>query len=180
VREPVDSLQPRSDFSRDALEGELEAQLAWLGRAARGLGFSSADAEDLVQTVAATFLEVMPRFEGRSSVRTFLFGIMRRKAAEMRRGVKRLAYDDAALANVPIESSGEARLSNAQLGHVIGECLDQLPEKQRVAARIRFQKEHENDEQGQVLGVSGNYFGVLIHRAREHLRDCVGRHGFHR
>ena len=78
MREPVNSLQPSVEFSRDALEGELEAQLAWLGRAARGLGFSTSDAEDLVQTVAATFLEVMPRFEGRSSVRTFLFGIMRR------------------------------------------------------------------------------------------------------
>ena len=181
MREPIDSLQAPGDFSRDALlEGELEAQLAWLGRAARGLGFSSADAEDLVQTVAATFLEVMPRFERRSSVRTFLFGIMRRKAAEMRRGTKWFAHDDAAVASATNDTSGESRLSNAQLGHVINDCIDQLPRKQRDAARLRFQEDEESEKSGRGLGVSGNYLGVLIHRAREHLRDCVGRHGFAR
>lgn len=179
MREPVDSLQPPNDFSRAALEGQLEGQLAWLRRAARALGFSTSDAEDLVQTVAATFLEVMPRFEGRSSVRTFLFGIMRRKAAEMRRGVKRLTHDQEAMSNAAI-TSAEVRLSNAQLGQVIDECIEQLPQKQRDAARLRFREERESEESARGLGVSGSYFGVLIHRAREHLRDCVGRHGFAR
>lgn len=130
-----------------------------------------------MQTVATTFLEVMPRFEGRSSVRTFLFGIMRRKAAEMRRGVKRLAHDADAVSSVSTDSSGEVRLSNAQLGHVIEECIEQLPQKQRMAARLRFPQTDENGEIGR-LGVSGGYFSVLVHRARVHLRDCVGRHGF--
>ena len=178
MREPVDSLQPPNDFSRRQLEGELEAQLAWLGRLARGLGFSSADAEDLVQTVAATFLEIMPRFEGRSSLRTFLFGIMRRKAAEMRRGARRIEHDDAALARAPDGVDGESRLANAELGLVIDECIDQLPQKQRTAARLRFQQQQATEDIGERLGVSGNYLGLLIHRAREHLRDCVGRHGF--
>lgn len=179
MREPVDSLQPPDDFSRAALKTELEAQLAWLGRAARGLGFSSTDAEDLAQAVAATFLEVMPRFEGRASVRTFLFGIMRRKAAEMRRAARRLAHDDAALASASVDSNGEFRLANAQLGHVINECIDELPQNQREAARLRFQ-DRASGEIGHGLGVSSSYFGVLIHRARDHLRDCVGRHGFTR
>lgn len=180
MREPVDSLQPPDDFSRRQLEGELEAQLAWLGRLARGLGFSSADAEDLVQTVAATFLEVMPRFERRSSVRTFLFGIMRRKAAELRRGARRIEHGDAALASAADDGDGESRLANAELGQVVDDCIGQLPQKQRAAARLRFQQEQATEDIGAGLGVSANYLGVLIHRAREHLRDCVGRHGFMR
>jgi RNA polymerase sigma-70 factor (ECF subfamily) len=178
VREPADSLQPPGDFSGSRLETELEGQLSWLGRAARGLGFSSSDAEDLVQTVAVTFLEVMPRYEGRSSVRTFLFGILRRKAAEMRRRARRLDQDDAALESTPSSSDGESRVSNAQLGQVLRDCIEQLPQKQRSAAQLRFQQEQETEVVGQGLGVSANYIGVLIHRAREHLRDCVGRHGF--
>ena len=43
------------------------------------------EAEEIAQSVWATFLEVVPRFEGRSRVRTFLLGILRRKAAEASR-----------------------------------------------------------------------------------------------
>ena len=174
MRKLVDSLQPSDDLSRSRLKAELGAERAWLVRVARGLGFSTTDAEDLAQAVAATFLELIPRFEGRSSVRTFLFGIMRRKAAEMRHSGKRFEQDDDSRA-VSDHSNGETKLANAQLGHVINKCIDQLPDKQRAAARLRFQQ--EADDVGQGLGVSANYFGVLIHRAREHLRDCVGRHG---
>lgn len=176
MREPVDSLQPPKDLSRSRLEAEVAAQRAWLGRAARGLGLSSTDAEDLAQAAAATFLELIPRFEGRSSVRTFLFGIMRRKAAEMRRSARRLEQNDDSLAAPGHSGNGEAELANAELGHVIDECIEQLPHKQRDAARLRFQQEHEADDIGRVLGVSANYVGVLIHRARAHLRDCIDGH----
>jgi RNA polymerase sigma-70 factor (ECF subfamily) len=132
----------------------------------------------LVQSVAATFLEVMPRFEGRYSVRTFLFGIMRRKAAEMRRVARRTGRDDTALDGAAFDTDGESRLERAELGQVIHECIDQLPQQQRAAALLRFKHEQESEEVGDELGVSTNYLGVLIHRARQHLRDCIGRHGF--
>jgi RNA polymerase sigma-70 factor (ECF subfamily) len=175
---PADSLQPSDDFSRSLLKDELEVQLAWLGRAARGLGFSGSDADDLVQSVAATFLEVMPRFEGRSSVRTFLFGIMRRKAAEMRRRTKRPDHDVATSQSGVNCADAETLVSNAELGQLLSKCIEQLPPNQRLAAGLRFGQEQEAHEVGRALGISGNYLGVLIHRAREHLRDCVGRHGF--
>lgn len=176
MREPVDSLQPPDDFSRSRFEAELEAQHAWLGRVARGLGFSTTDAEDLAQAVAATFLELNPRFEGRSSVRTFLFGIMRRKAAEMRRSARRFERNHHSLKAQGQSSNAELELANAELGRVIDECIDQLPHKQRDAARLRFQQEHETHDIGRALGVSANYLGVLINRAREHLRKCIGGH----
>jgi RNA polymerase sigma-70 factor (ECF subfamily) len=176
VREPIDSLQPPDDFTRSRLEAELGAERAWLGRLARGLGFSGADAEDLAQAVAATFLELIPRFEGRSSVRTFLFGIMRRKAAEMRRSARRIDRNEDALDGSGPSLDPEAELANAELGHVINECIEQLPHKQRDAARLRFQQEHVTDDIGRALGVSPNYFGVLINRARAHLRNCIAGH----
>ncbi len=178
MREPANSLQPDVDFSPGRLTAELEGNLAWLRRAARGLGFTSADAEDLVQMVAATFIEVMPRFEGRSSLRTFLFGILRRKAAEMRRVARRISYDEQMHLASDI-GDGEARLANAQLGRLIEDCIGELPAKQRAAAHLRLVQERPSDDVGRQLGVSANYLGVLINRARAHLRDCVGAHGVH-
>ena len=49
------------------------------------MGFSPGDAEDLAQDVFVTFLETVDRFEGRSEVGTWLFGILHHKAQERRR-----------------------------------------------------------------------------------------------
>jgi DNA-directed RNA polymerase specialized sigma24 family protein len=49
------------------------------------LGFAETEAEDLVQDVFQTFLERLDSFEGRSQLRTWLFGILHRKALERRR-----------------------------------------------------------------------------------------------
>lgn len=178
MREPVDSLQPPDGFSRPTSGDDLSPLLPWLGRAARGLGFSPSDAEDLAQSVVSTFLEVMPRFEGRSSLQTFLFGILRRKAAELRRHAKRGALIESPSDLQSNAADGEARFASAQLGRAINECMGELPPKQRDAARLRFMEERQTDDAGRELGVSANYFGVLINRARAHLRDCIGAHGF--
>ena len=61
---------------RDALQAVVHAYMSQVLRAARGAGLSPQRAEDVTQGTFATFIEVVPRFEGRSHVRTFLFGIL--------------------------------------------------------------------------------------------------------
>src|SRR5581483_11477047 len=62
---------------------------AVLLRGAMAMGFSQADAEELVQDTFVAYLKARERFEGRSSVRTFLFGILYNKGAELSRKHKR-------------------------------------------------------------------------------------------
>jgi hypothetical protein len=59
------------------------------------MGFSPGDAEDLTQDVFVTFFETIERFEGRSEVGTWLFGILYRKGKEHRRAQAREALSDA-------------------------------------------------------------------------------------
>jgi DNA-directed RNA polymerase specialized sigma24 family protein len=59
------------------------------------MGFSAGDAEDLAQDVFVTFLETIERFEGRSGVGTWLFGILHHKAQERRRAHAREDLTDA-------------------------------------------------------------------------------------
>src|SRR5260370_6136250 len=66
----------------DALAEAVRDHARPLLRAAKALGFAEQDAEDLVQDVFTTFLEKLDSFEGRSQVRTWLFGILHRKALE--------------------------------------------------------------------------------------------------
>ncbi len=67
-----------------AIQTVVETYLAQILRAARGAGLDSQQAEDVTQATFTTLIEAAPRFEGRSSVRTWLFGILYKKIAEAR------------------------------------------------------------------------------------------------
>ena len=72
--------------SRDpaAIREVVRAYLPQILRAAAGAGLDGQVAEDVAQSTFLTFLETAHRFEGRSRVRTWLFGILYRKIAETR------------------------------------------------------------------------------------------------
>ena len=75
--------------NRSAIQTVVETYLAQILRAARGAGLDPQQAEDVTQATFTTFIEGAPRFEGRSSVRTWLFGILYKKIAEARRAWQR-------------------------------------------------------------------------------------------
>jgi len=57
----------------------------YVWRVVRRLGVPSADAEDVTQEVFLVVLRKLPGFEGRSELRTWLYGIAYRAASEYRR-----------------------------------------------------------------------------------------------
>ena len=67
----------------------VEAYLGHILRAARGAGLDPGQAEEVTQATFTTFIETAPRFEGRSHVRTWLFGILYKKLGELWRGLKK-------------------------------------------------------------------------------------------
>jgi RNA polymerase sigma-70 factor (ECF subfamily) len=162
-----------------------------LFRTAVGLGFPPAEAEDLVQDVFITFLEKLDSYEGRSQLRTWLFGILYRKAQEKRRG---MAKDDKL---DPIDEIFESRFDTAgnwarppadlerqllstEVGEQIRTCLENLSLNQRQAFLLREVEEMETEEICKILGVSVTNFGVLMHRARANLRECLEAKGHRR
>ena len=62
-----------------AIQAVVQAYLPQILRAARGAGLDPDRAEDVTQATFATFIEKASQFEGRSHVRTWLFGILYRK-----------------------------------------------------------------------------------------------------
>ena len=152
--------------------------------AAWGQGWRGTDAEDLVQATFVTFLEASERFEGRSSLKTYLFGILYNKSLEKRREVNREVAVD------PIDAVFEQRFGTwgiwrtlprgpedeAQAKETAGlleECLEILPTQQRMAFFLR-EVEHESTEaMCNILRVSVTHLGVILFRARNKLRECV-------
>ena len=68
-----------------AWESVVDVYLPQLLRAAWGMGFSGDESRDLAQSVFVALMEAIDRFQGRSQLRTFLFGILYNKVSERRR-----------------------------------------------------------------------------------------------
>lgn len=172
----------------DALTSVVREHTKPLFRAARGMGLAEDAAEDLVQDVLATFLSTLDRFEGRSQVGTWLFGILHKKIFEYRRGHARDERNDS------IDDVFESRfdtqgnwtrppedldrlLESKEAGVLIEGCLEHLPGSQRAAFTLREIQDLDTPEICEILGISVSNFGVLMHRARTHLRECLEAHG---
>ena len=169
----------------EALTEAVSQHSQALMRGALGRGFSWADADELVQETFVTFLEAVKRFEGRSSLRTFLFGILYRKAME--RGRKRSRE----LATDPVDHIFESRcqgpgghwssppkgpdeevLSREAAG-LIEACMEDLSEDQRTAFHLKEVDRIETAELCNIMDVSATHLRVLLFRARNKLRECL-------
>ena len=168
----------------EALTAVVDAYMDQILRAARGAGLNQHQAEELTQNTFTTFVETAPRFEGRSQVRTWIFGIFYRKIQEARRGfAKDRRMDD-------IDDVFEGRFSDngswsrpprgpedlltgKEAAREISVCLDTLPDRQRLAFVFREVEGMSTQEICKTLEVSTTNLGVMMFRARNRLRDCL-------
>lgn len=150
------------------------------------LGFAPHEAEDLTQNVWTTFFDIVNRFEGHSTVKTFLYGILYKKASEMRKQRNRLEPTDKIekIVDDRFDSHGnwtkspidpEKFLHSTQLMDLIKQCLEYLPLNQKMAFIIRDVDEDSTEEACNILSVSATNLGVLLYRARNQLRECIER-----
>ena len=131
-----------------AVESVIHAYLPQILRAARGAGLDPQRAQDVTQSVFLTFIEGISRFEGRSHVRTWLFGILYRKLSETWRNVRREQElddiddivetrfaADGSWARPPREADRE--ILDAEIRANLAACLAEAPERQRLAFVLR-------------------------------------------
>ena len=117
-------------------------------------------------------------------MRTFLFGILYRKIAETRRGLARERQMD------PIDEVFESRFDRAgswskpprpadadledkEIRQEISECLDAAPTQQRMAFVLREVEGLSTEEICNILEVTRTNLGVMLHRIRNRLRECL-------
>ena len=159
-----------------------------LYRTARGFGVSDSDAEDLVQDVFVTFLSTLERFEGRSSLSTWLTGILQHKAHEYwrARGREQLTGESDDVFEQRFDAHGswfrpptpvDRLLESRESGVALGACLDELPAAQRQVFHLRVVEECPAAEVATAMGCTVNHVGVLLHRARLRLRACLDAKG---
>jgi len=167
-----------------ALQELVRAYLPQLFRTARGAGLNSQNAEDVTQNTFLTFIQKIDAFEGRSHLRTWLFGILYRKISEMRRAAGRegRSEDIDDVVEARFKSDGhwmrpprktDAAAYDTEVRKHLGDCLEGVTADQRMAFVLREVEEMESTEICETLGVSRSNLGVLLYRCRNLLRECL-------
>ncbi len=147
-------------------------------------GIYAETAEEIVHECWETFFTNLDKFEGRSKINTFIFGILINKLREHRRRSNRIDFEEDSEKVFErsfskdgwwsIEPADPYRLiENQQLGDSIQDCLKGLTDAQRAAFLI-IEAEGESSESAcEILGVSISNLRVLIFRAKGKLRLCL-------
>lgn len=148
------------------------------GALKQGLSFDQA--EEVVQSTWSTFFEKSENFEGRSHIRTYLFGIMYNKVKETWRSNKKYThdYDDSQIEKVfnengafkEIPKEPDQWLESKDFHSILQKELEKLPENQRMAFTLKEIQGEDTETICKIMGISSTNLGVLIYRAKNNLR----------
>ena len=170
------------------LEDVIHECVPGLLRTAQAAGLSIDRAEDVVQDTMVVFLRRAHEFDGRARVSTWIHGILLRRIQEERRIIRRdddredidatmdARFDhDGSWARPPRVPSDD--LARSEVQRMLRSCLEDVPDRQRVAFTLREVEGFETEEICKILDVSANNLGVLLYRARNRLRECLESKG---
>jgi RNA polymerase sigma-70 factor (ECF subfamily) len=172
----------------------VRAALAWVS--------TRAVAEEVVQETWLLMLRGLPRFEGRSSLRTWVFVILgncaRKRAEREGRSVPFASLaaaetGDGSAADSPdffaddhprwagawstvvdgVSALPEDRLLAGEVRDLVQRAIDRLPAVQRSVMTLRDVEGWSAQETSEFLGLSEGNQRVLLHRARARVRDAL-------
>jgi RNA polymerase sigma-70 factor (ECF subfamily) len=145
-------------------------------------------AQDVVQDTWLALLKGIDGFQGRASLRTWLFRVLANIAKT--RGVREkrsTPVDMHIVDDRPAVSANRLRSHDAQWGEsperslLSGEALDlvgrelaRLPERQRIVVSLRDVDGYDSDEVCALLDLTAANQRVLLHRGRARIREALG------
>lgn len=155
-----------------ALSSELAelhpASFAW---ALACCGFERQEAEDVLQTTYEKILDGRARFDGRSSLKTWLFAVVRHTAADLRRrrlvaslGLERL------FASLVRAEPDEPAVGSEERAKVRA-ALARLSRRQREVLDLVFYHDFTVEEAARIMNVSVGSARVHYQRGKQRLQE---------
>jgi RNA polymerase sigma-70 factor (ECF subfamily) len=146
-------------------------------RVLRSLGVHPERLEDAAQDVFTVVHRRLSDFEGRSSLRTWLFGVAHRVASQYRRSDRRKGSRTEPLPE-QLEHEGvspEAHVEGQQAADFVDDFVKSLSEEKRAVFALAFMEEMPAAEVAQALGIPLNTAYSRIRNVRELLRKALER-----
>ena len=156
-------LSARTDF-----ESFYRAHAAFVWRSMRRLGVAPADLEDSAQEVFIIAHRKLPEFEGRSTLKTWVFGICLRVASDWRK--KTSARREAPMTEAPVRStSGETatrEIAMRQARQKLADALQRLDDDKRAVFVLYELEQVSMIEVAQAVGCPLQTAYSRLHAAR--------------
>lgn len=143
-------------------------------------GLATDQAEEVVQGTWITFFERVQTFEGRSHIRTYVFGILYNKLKELWRSNKKYTHDYSDEHIEKIFAEDGTRYINSmdpgiwaqsnEFVTILSEELESLPYNQKMAFQLKEVDGESSEDICKILDISITNLGVLIYRAKHNLR----------
>jgi RNA polymerase sigma-70 factor (ECF subfamily) len=173
-----------------AFAAVVEEHQATLLRLAKSWFKDDAAANDIVQKTWLVVLESLDRFEGRSSLRTWLYGILLNLARSHARAAQREVPLEPAVGAEQFQPEGdrwaghwadfpspfptpEEAATRAELRVALEAAIRELPPIQQQILVLCDIEGLTGEEVCNILGVTGTHQRVLLHRARAKLRKSL-------
>lgn len=137
------------------------------------------EAKDVLQNTYLTVLEQTAPFAGRSSFKTWLFVLIRRKAQGARRTLLRriqLLYRDYSQPGA-IRPLGEEQVYRSELQQQVTALLSRLSARQREVLYLVFYHELTLEEAAQVMSLSLGSARTHYQRGKQRLREQIEEAG---
>lgn len=153
-------------------------------------------ADEVAQESWVSVMRALPKFEGRSSLKTWILRIVSNTAKSRLRHESRSVSLDGFLDEQPIvdparfktnehwsnpppmwhADSPDALLASSQLRECIHAALSALPPTQRAALTLRDMQSFDMETICKILEVSESNGRVLLHRARSSIQQAIDEH----
>ncbi|HUT60848.1 MAG TPA: RNA polymerase sigma factor [Phycisphaerae bacterium] len=170
----MDRVRRPAVAQRQAFEQIVSDHRADVTRLVQRLLAWPADVDDVVQDVFVSAWTNLRRFDGRSSLRTWLYAIAvnRCRSHHRRRRLRQLVFgggqDEPVDAAEPSGGAAERERRRA-----VRAAVRALPRRLREVAVLRYLQEMPIAEIADVLKLGRNAVEVRLHRARERLRPLL-------
>jgi RNA polymerase sigma-70 factor (ECF subfamily) len=173
---------------------EIVLHRSMLVSVARRRLHNDAWAEDAASETLMAALDTPGSYSGRSTVRTWLVGILKHKVADQFRRHARDVHGERVGDDLDLDDTGDVTgrsvcesrsascdpvecLIRRQFVEHLERCMKTLPPQQARAVLLRDYMEEGTGDICDELGITANNLAVTLHRARATLRASLWMHG---
>ncbi|MGE0715071.1 MAG: sigma-70 family RNA polymerase sigma factor [Alphaproteobacteria bacterium] len=148
--------------------------VAYLARLVR----DHAVAEELASEVLVGVWRQAARYEGRSSLETWVFGIAHHKAVSwLRKRRDEGMAEGAAEALVDERPDPEANAGDRSMAGLMARLIARLPAEQQAALQLTYYQEMPLEEVAEAMGCPVNTVKTRMYYARQHLKKMLAAEG---
>lgn len=169
----VPPAEPPADLARI-----YEEHFDFVWRSARRLGVPDSAVDDVVQEVFIVVHRQLASFEGRSSMKTWLFGILRNLVLRQRRSWARRGREEA-LEESAVEgheAGADDRLAESQARRVLHALLAELDDDKRAVFVLADLEQMSAPEIAEATGLKLNTVYSRLRLARAEMERALERH----